>query len=318
MLHSLEANSARLDITARSAEASAPSLDGGGMVSLRRTVRHQHPPREVPLWWREWRARFEWLTPRPPTPTGGTDMQAQPGQPNPLGATLMREGVNFSVYARGAESLSLRLFEHADDAEPSHTFTLNPQAHRHHHYWHVWVPGLRAGQLYGWCADGPHEPARGMRFDNSKLLLDPYGRAVAMPQAYSRDAAACFGRHDAQACKSVVTDMRAYDWQGDAPLRRPFAQTVIYEMHVGGFTRHPSSGLAPGRRGTFAGLVDKIPYLSISASPPSNCCPCSSSTPGRAGRAEQLLGLLADVILRATCRLWHPAPASADGAGRVP
>jgi len=188
-------------------------------------------------------------------------MQAQPGQPNPLGATLMREGVNFSVYARGAESLSLRLFEHADDAEPSHTFTLNPQAHRHHHYWHVWVPGLRAGQLYGWCADGPHEPARGMRFDNSKLLLDPYGRAVAMPQAYSRDAAACFGRHDAQACKSVVTDMRAYDWQGDAPLRRPFAQTVIYEMHVGGFTRHPSSGLAPGRRGTFAGLVDKIPYL---------------------------------------------------------
>ena len=90
-------------------------------------------------------------------------MQAQPGQPNPLGATLMREGVNFSVYARGAESLSLRLFEHADDAEPSHTFTLNPQAHRHHHYWHVWVPGLRAGQLYGWCADGPHEPARGMR-----------------------------------------------------------------------------------------------------------------------------------------------------------
>lgn len=173
----------------------------------------------------------------------------------------MHKGVNFSVYARGAEAVSLCLFEHADDAEASHSFTLNPRVHRHNHYWHVWIPGLRAGQLYGWRADGPHDPVRGMRFDSSKLLLDPYGRAVAMPQGYSRDAAARFGRHDAQACKSVVSDVRAYDWQGDALLRHPFAQTVIYEMHVGGFTRHSSSGLPAGQRGTYAGLVEKIPYL---------------------------------------------------------
>ncbi len=173
----------------------------------------------------------------------------------------MRGGVNFSVYARGAASMALLLFQRAGDAEPARVITLDPRLQRHLHYWHVLVPGLLAGQLYGWRADGPYEPARGMRFDASKVLLDPYGRAVAMPAGYRREAAAAVGRNDAEACKSVVTDVRAYDWQGDLPLRHPFAQTVIYELHVGGFTRHPSSGLVPGRRGSYAGLVEKIPYL---------------------------------------------------------
>ena len=84
------------------------------------------------------------------------------------------------------------------------------------------------------------------RFDPDKVLLDPYGRAVAVPEDYRRIAASAPGRNDRWAMKSVVVDDHAYDWEGDTPLRRPFAQTVIYELHVRGFTRHPSSGVAPG------------------------------------------------------------------------
>ena len=81
-----------------------------------------------------------------------------------------------------------------------------------------------------------------MRFDPAKVLLDPYGRGVVVPDSYSREAAREPGDNTATAMKSVVVDPSAYDWEGDAPLRRPSAQTIIYEMHVRGFTRHPSSG----------------------------------------------------------------------------
>ena len=108
---------------------------------------------------------------------------------------------------------------------------------------------------------GPFEPARGLRFDPSKLLLDPYGRAVVVPKNYSRDAARLKGDNAAAAMRSVVTDPHAYDWEGDVPLKRPWSRTIIYEMHVRGFTAHASSRLAESKRGTYAGLVEKIPYL---------------------------------------------------------
>ncbi len=183
------------------------------------------------------------------------------GRPDPLGATPQPDGVNFSVYARGAQQLDLLLYAAADDAMPARVITLDARQHRSYHYWHVFVPRLAPGQVYAWRAHGPFDPARGMRFDAGKVLLDPYGRALAMPAHYRRVAPAATASNDATACKSVVVDVSRYDWQGDVPLRRPFAQTVIYEMHVGGFTRHPNSGVAPPRRGTYAGLVEKIPYL---------------------------------------------------------
>jgi glycogen operon protein len=184
-----------------------------------------------------------------------------PGRPGPLGASLRDGGANFSVYARGAERLDLLLYDHVGEAAPAAVISLDPRRHLTYRYWHVFVPGVGPGQLYAWRAHGPWAPAQGMRFDPAKVLLDPYGRAVAMPPGYRRLAAAQPGANDAHACKSVVADLDRYDWEGDEPLRRPFAQTVIYEMHVGGFTRHPTSGVAPQRRGTFAGLVEKIPYL---------------------------------------------------------
>ena len=136
-----------------------------------------------------------------------------------------------------------------------------PAKHRTYHYWHVFVPGLKAGQIYGYRVAGPWAPERGARFDPEKVLLDPYGRAVAVPPDYSRDLASQPGENTAGAMKSVVADLGRYDWEGDQPLKRPFAQTIIYELHVGGFTKHPSSGVAKEKRGTFAGLIEKIPYL---------------------------------------------------------
>ena len=94
-----------------------------------------------------------------------------------------------------------------------------------------------------------------------KVLLDPYGRGVAVPKSYSRESAAQPGDNAAAAMKSVVVDPRAYDWEGDIPLGRPSSRTIIYEMHVRGFTRHPNSGVEASRRGTYAGLIEKIPYL---------------------------------------------------------
>jgi glycogen operon protein len=184
-----------------------------------------------------------------------------PGRPHPLGATVDGGGVNFCVHAGPVQVMELLLYERADDSRPSQVLALEPGRHRTGSYWHVHVAGLRPGQLYAWRAYGPQDPAGGSRFDAGKVLLDPYGRALAMPEGYRRAAAALPGSNDAWACKSVVADPSAYDWEGDRPLRRPFAQTVIYEMHVGGFTRHPSSGLAPHLRGTFLGVVEKIPYL---------------------------------------------------------
>ncbi len=182
------------------------------------------------------------------------------GRSAPLGATVVDGGVNFSVFSRNATGVELLFFDQ-EDGQPARVVRLDPAANRTYHYWHVFVPGVRAGQIYGYRAAGPFDPAGGMRFDHSKLLLDPYGRGVLVPKNYSRAAARGEGDNAGTAMKSVVVDPGTYDWEGDAPLRQPSARTVIYEMHVRGFTRHPSSGIPAKKRGTFAGLIDKVPYL---------------------------------------------------------
>jgi glycogen operon protein len=184
-----------------------------------------------------------------------------PGRAFPLGATPVEGGVSFSIFSREADRLELLLFDGAGDAKPAQVVRLEAPAHRTYHYWHAFVPGLRPGQVYAYRAAGPFDPARGLRFDPDKVLLDPYGRAVVVPDGYDRGAAGRPGDNTAVAMRSVVVDADAYDWEGDAPLRRPFSTTVIYEMHVAGFTRHPSSGLDAARRGTYAGMIEKIPYL---------------------------------------------------------
>jgi isoamylase len=178
-----------------------------------------------------------------------------------LGATVTPAGVNFSVFSRDATRVDLLFFDRVDDLRPSRTIALDSIANRTYHYWHVFVPGVRAGQIYGYRVRGPYQPEHGFRFDHNKVLLDPYGRAVVVPDGYNRITAERPGDNTATAMKSVVVDPSTYDWDGDAPLMRPSSQTIVYEMHVRGFTQHPSSGVAAARRGTYGGLIEKIPYL---------------------------------------------------------
>jgi glycogen operon protein len=173
----------------------------------------------------------------------------------------MAGGVNFSVFSKSASLVELLFFERDGDARPARTIRLEPECHRTYHYWHVFVPHAKAGQLYGYRVHGPFEPERGMRFDPAKVLLDPYGRGVVVPRKYSREASTQPGDNADSAMKSLVADPASYDWEGDRPLQGPSARTIIYEMHVRGFTRHPSSGISEGKRGTYAGLIEKIPYL---------------------------------------------------------
>ncbi|HRQ37958.1 MAG TPA: glycogen debranching protein GlgX [Chloroflexota bacterium] len=184
-----------------------------------------------------------------------------PGYSLPIGATVQTGGVNFCLYSRAGTAVELLLFDDANDDQPRHTIPLDPFLNRTFHYWHVFVPGIGAGQVYAYRVYGPYAPEIGRRFDPEKVLLDPYGRALTIPRHFSREAAKRPGDNTAVALKSVVANPDSYDWEGDEPLRRPFNQTIIYEMHVGGFTRHPNSGIAPDKRGTYAGLVEKIPYL---------------------------------------------------------
>ncbi|PWT96709.1 MAG: glycogen debranching enzyme GlgX [Terriglobia bacterium] len=183
------------------------------------------------------------------------------GRSFPIGATLTTGGANFSIFSRSAAKIELLFFDQVEDARPSRVIAIDPLTNRTYHYWHVFVPGVQAGQIYAFRAYGPFEPARGLWFDPCKLLLDPYGRAVAVPKSYDRQPARFEGDNAGTAMKSVLIDPQAYDWEGDMPLKRPWSRTVIYEMHVRGFTAHPSSGLSESKRGTYAGLVEKIPYL---------------------------------------------------------
>jgi glycogen operon protein len=116
---------------------------------------------------------------------------------------------------------------------------LDPVANHTYHYWHAFVPDVQPGQLYGYRVHGPSDPGRGLRCDAAKVLLDPYGRGVAVPKNYNREASFQPGDNAATAMKSIVIDPGLYNWEGDLPLHRPSARTLVYEMHVRGFTQHP-------------------------------------------------------------------------------
>jgi isoamylase len=143
----------------------------------------------------------------------------------PLGVTLGDGGVNFSVFSKHARALQLLLFDAIDAPRVSRTVDLVPPAHRTYHYWHAFVPGVAAGQVYAYRAAGPFAPDKGLRFDAEKVLLDPYGRCIARPRARSRLAAGLPGDNAATAYCSLVVDPRAYFGGTTArrvvPSRRP-------------------------------------------------------------------------------------------------
>lgn len=189
------------------------------------------------------------------------EQKRQQGKSAPLGARAYPEGVNFSIFSKNATAVDLLLFDAVDDPQPARIIPIDPATNRTYHYWHILVPDLKPGQIYGYRVDGPTDPAKGMRFDRTKVLLDPYGRSVLVPNGYCREAASSDGENFATAMKNVVVNPTTYDWEGDTHLRTPSSQTVVYEMHVRGFTRHPNSNVPEEKQGTYAGLIEKVPYL---------------------------------------------------------
>jgi glycogen operon protein len=182
----------------------------------------------------------------------------RPGARYPTGATLTSEGVNFSAFSRHATRVELLLYERADSAAPFQTITLDPEVNRTFFVWHVFVEGLRAGAHYTWRADGPTDTAASGRcFNPRKELCDPWAQAVT-DAVWSRARACDPADNGGSVFRAIVSDP-GFDWGGVPPGARGLEGAVIYELHVGGFTRHPSAGVA--HPGTFAGLIEKIPYL---------------------------------------------------------
>jgi isoamylase len=170
-----------------------------------------------------------------------------PGRPYPLGATWDGHGTNFAVWSSSAEAVSICLFDAAGHE------TRRPLADRTYHVWHGYLPGVGPGQLYGFRIDGPYDPKRGQFHNPAKLLVDPYARAIAGD--FTDHPAAYGGNSDDSAPyvpRSAVVD-GTFSWADDRPPDVPWDATVIYELHVRGFTkRHPE---VPERlRGTYAGL----------------------------------------------------------------
>ena len=164
--------------------------------------------------------------------------------PLPYGAILHDSGVQFVVFSRSATRMRVLLYDHVDDREPSEVIVFDRNTDRWGDIWSIFVPGIGAGQLYHFQADGPYDPERGQRFDRSARLIDPYARALAGDFLPADDGII-------RPPKCVVVDDH-FDWQGDRHLRRELSETVIYEMHVRGFTqgelqRRGTSGHVPGR-----------------------------------------------------------------------
>ena len=196
-----------------------------------------------------------------------TNRKLSPGWHYPLGATLGLGGVNFSLYSANAEEVWLLLFDRPD-GDPTDIIRVQE---RDRYAWHVFVHGVSAGQLYGYKVRGPFDPARGLRFNDRKLLIDPYAKALTgkivnegnLLLAYdpgdpARDLSLDRRGNQAIVPKAIVVDDR-FDWKGDAPPSIPFERMVIYETHLKGFTAHPSSKVA--HPGTYLGFVEKIPHL---------------------------------------------------------
>jgi isoamylase len=181
------------------------------------------------------------------------------GGPHPLGATPDGEGTNFALFSRHATWVELLIFETHDSPKPMKTIVLDPAVNRTFYFWHVYVVGVTPGMGYAYRVDGPQDVhGAGHRFNPNKVLIDPYGRGTTST-LWDRVAACGPDDNVTQSLSSVVVDMTDYDWEGDTPLKRSMQDTVIYEMHVRGFTKSPTSGAT--NAGTYLAVIDKIPYL---------------------------------------------------------
>ncbi|HVC96578.1 MAG TPA: isoamylase, partial [Pirellulales bacterium] len=169
----------------------------------------------------------------------------------PYGAILREGGVQFVVFSRAATAMRVLLYDDVADREAARVVDFDPAADRWGDVWSLFVPGVGPGQLYHFQSDGPFAPDRGQRFDGRARLIDPFARALAGEFLSAGDGIV-------RPPKCVVID-DTFDWKGDRQLNRNLSETVIYELHVRGFTRSPTSGVE--HPGTYLGVIEKIPYL---------------------------------------------------------
>ncbi|MDQ1265435.1 MAG: isoamylase [Bacteroidota bacterium] len=180
------------------------------------------------------------------------------GHAHPLGSTVYPHGVNFSIYSENATAVQLLLFKKNTDTEPFQIIDFDPVENMTFHFWHIFVEGLKAGACYNYRIDGPKAIEDGHRFNPNKALVDPYSKGND-DTLWNRVDACGDSDNAATSFRSVVIDTSGYDWEGDEPLGRPLKDAIIYEMHVGGFTRNSNS--KSSNPGTFSGIIEKIPYL---------------------------------------------------------
>ena len=180
------------------------------------------------------------------------------GDPHPLGSTVYPDGVNFSVFSQNAASMELLLFAEGNSTEPFQIIKMTDEGNKSFHFWHIFLVDAKPGLHYAYRVHGPEEKKPGHRFTPEKVLIDPYAYGNSM-DLWNRGAACLPGDNLTQSMRSVVIDPLDYDWEGDRPLNRPMQDSVIYEMHVGGFTRAGNSHVTSP--GTFRAVIEKIPYL---------------------------------------------------------
>ncbi|HMO12566.1 MAG TPA: glycogen debranching protein GlgX [Pirellulaceae bacterium] len=169
----------------------------------------------------------------------------------PYGAVVHDGGTQFIVFSRNASEMRLLLYDKLDDLEPNEIIEFNRRSDRWGDIWSIFLPDIGPGKLYHFQASGPYDPSNGHRFDPTARLIDPYAKALAGVFQTGRD-------NLVRPPKCVVVD-DFFDWEGDRHIRRDLSETIIYEMHVKGFTRHPSSKVE--HPGTYLGIIEKIPYL---------------------------------------------------------
>jgi glycogen operon protein len=192
-------------------------------------------------------------------------MRPWPGTASPLGARCSADGVNFALFSEAATGVDLCLFDRPDASAEAERI---PLEERTHHVWHGTVPGIGPGQVYGYRVHGPHDPGRGARCDPAKMLFDPYARAVARGVTWD-DALSVYGADTAGCAPLAAVEALPGGARQPTPIRRPWHETVVYELHVRGFTRrHP--GVPEALRGSYAGLaspaaVDHFRELGVTA-----------------------------------------------------
>lgn len=187
------------------------------------------------------------------------------GSPAPLGVAFIEseQAYNFALYSKHATSVTLLLYGENDFVNPVLEYSFTYPANKTGRVWHCRIPAasMTGAKYYAYKVEGPFQPEEGYRFDPDKILLDPYAHAVFFPPNHSRQAASRPGSNAGQAPLGVLPVIEEpFDWTGDVRPRHAH-DTIIYEMHVKGFTARANSPVAPEKKGTYAGVIDMIPYL---------------------------------------------------------